>query len=354
MEKKKKWKRTDVHTFSVEVARAHINLDLVKILENQELEIHREDLRFLVDLYYQFQEMRKRLDNQTRSLPAHESTSATVLPYFAYGIEELEKSVVGAMRRFIYGTERTEGDATCQWAVGQKGVDVIIAAGIKAYVDIHQTPTRSALMRFAGYDPTCEWLGRDRSKELLNEVMGKEKIVTDEHFAEVSTRTNRSPERLLTLCRMHGTKGGPPNTGPVTRDILQAVLAKRPWNKRLKSICWNMGECFKRLGDRGGPYTDIYRTQKIIEIQRNEKGENLETAERDIKHFSKKTEAYRWYKQGKLPPGRLDLRAMRVAVKRFLSHWWEVEYKNEYGKEPPEPYIIAHDERHTHWRKAQG
>ena len=45
---------------------------------------------------------------------------------------------------------------------------------------------------------------------------------------------------------------------------------------------------------------------------------------------------------GKLPDGRLHLRAQRYAVKLFLAHWHEVAYRNRYDKAPPLPYPIAH------------
>lgn len=47
------------------------------------------------------------------------------------------------------------------------------------------------------------------------------------------------------------------------------------------------------------------------------------------------------YLAGKLPPGRLDLRARRYATKFFLSHYFEVGYWLHYQKPPPAPFVIA-------------
>jgi hypothetical protein len=55
----------------------------------------------------------------------------------------------------------------------------------------------------------------------------------------------------------------------------------------------------------------------------------------------KSTEAFKHYSAGRLPPGQIDARARRYAVKLFLSHLHEVWYKAHFGKAPPLPYPIA-------------
>ena len=53
------------------------------------------------------------------------------------------------------------------------------------------------------------------------------------------------------------------------------------------------------------------------------------------------------YESGHLPDGRLDMRARRYAVKRFLSHYYEAAWILHYNTEPPNPWIQDHG-GHTH------
>ena len=48
------------------------------------------------------------------------------------------------------------------------------------------------------------------------------------------------------------------------------------------------------------------------------------------------------YESGRLPAGRLDLRATRWTSKLFLSHWHEVAYLDHYGTPAPQPYAMSH------------
>ncbi len=60
-----------------------------------------------------------------------------------------------------------------------------------------------------------------------------------------------------------------------------------------------------------------------------------------IKKIGKTTEAYKSLIEGKLPPGQIDARSRRYAVKLFLSHLQLVWYEKHYGEKPPLPYPIA-------------
>ena len=43
-----------------------------------------------------------------------------------------------------------------------------------------------------------------------------------------------------------------------------------------------------------------------------------------------------------LPPAHVHARAKRYAVKLFLSHYQHVAWRNEFGEDPPKPYVIQH------------
>lgn len=176
-------------------------------------------------------------------------------------------------------------DERGQWALLNHGIGPVISAGLVAHVDMAKTRSVSALWSFAGLNPTAIW--------------GKGE--------------------------------------------------KRPWNARLKVLCYHAGESFKRTsGSDKSFYGPIYRKRKELEVKRNEAGQNEEVALRTIKEkkFRKDTDTYKAYAQGKLPAGRLDLRATRCAVKLFLSHFWQISYEIIKGQPPPVPWILT-QEPHT-------
>jgi hypothetical protein len=246
---------------------------LTRDVRNAAVDLDPEQTRFIVDLYYQTQEMRKRLRNQERAL--HENDEPTALVnHFAEQIHTLEKQIPPVMNRW------TDSFEVGRWAKRQKGVGPVLAAGLLAHIDVTRAPRASSVWRYCGLDPSVEW-----------------------------------------------------NKGQ-----------KRPWNATLKTLSWRIGESFVRQsGSEDCFYGQIYRDRKAKEVERDNSGANAEEAQctlatRNIQ--AQHTRAY--YEAGHLPPGRLDLRARRYAVKLFLSHYWTVAYREEYGVEPPMPYAIEH------------
>lgn len=167
-----------------------------------------------------------------------------------------------------------------RWAKSITGIGPVIAAGLLAHIDIAKAPTIGALWRYAGLDPSAVWL-----------------------------------------------KG-----------------QKRPWNARLKVLCWKIGESFVKVsGNENDVYGKIWRARKENETRRNDAGEYAGQAKAILaaKKIGKTTEAFGHYSGGKLPPAQIHARAKRYAVKLFLSHLWETWRKHE-GLEAPEAYCFAH------------
>lgn len=167
-----------------------------------------------------------------------------------------------------------------RWAKDIVGIGPVIAAGLLAHIDMSRTKTVGSVWRFAGYDPSVTWEKKQR----------------------------------------------------------------RPWNAQLKTLCWKIGESFvKQSGNPHCQYAKLYAKRKEIETAANEKMAYADQAKARLERYNigKKTEAYKWLSQGKLPPGQIHARAKRWAVKVFLCHWWEEAYRSKYGKEPPGIYSIA-------------
>lgn len=165
-----------------------------------------------------------------------------------------------------------------QWSRSVVGVGPVIAAGFLAHIDITKAPTVGHIWRFAGQDPEQKWEKKQ----------------------------------------------------------------KRPWNASLKTLCWKLGESFVKVSGKDDAfYGKIYLQRKDYENAKNDNGDYREQAVEGAKRVGKNTEAYKSYKEGKLPKGHIHARAKRYAVKLFLSHWHEQNYQFTYGEKPPLPYPIA-------------
>lgn len=174
-----------------------------------------------------------------------------------------------------------------QWSREQKGIGPVIAAGFLAHIDIDKAPTVGHIWRFAGLDPTVKW-----------------------------------------------------NKGE-----------KRPWNAGLKVLCWKAGDSFVKLQRfEDAFYAQMYKQRKQYELERDVAGGNAETAAQTLSERNFRDAATKKvYESGHLPPGRLDLRARRWAVKLFLSHWHHVAYVENFGEAPPKPYILTQEGGHAHF-----
>ena len=167
-----------------------------------------------------------------------------------------------------------------QWARSITGVGPVIAAGLLAHIDVTIHPTCGYIWRFAGLDPSVSW--------------GKGE--------------------------------------------------KRPWNAKLKVLCWKLGESFVKVKGRdSGFYGHVYESRRAYEEARNESGDNATVAASTLKSkkLGKETESYKAYTEGRLPKGQIHARSKRYAVKLFLSHYHWVGYEIATGNPPAKPYAIS-------------
>lgn len=234
--------------------------------------------RFLVDTYYQIQEMRKQTGNQIRADESEDDAPLPIVEWLHGYLRKLEQRIKLLMKHY------SQGHPVGEWAMNIKGIGPVLSAGLLAHIDITRADTAGSIWRFAGLDPTVTWEKGER----------------------------------------------------------------RPWNAKLKTLCWKIGESFVKVsGYEDAAYGQIYAERKALEIERNETGEfeeqALARAEANPHHAQVET-----YKDGRLPDSHIHARAKRYTVKLFLAHWHHVAYEVHYGEEPPKPYIIEHG-GHTHF-----
>lgn len=259
--------------------------DVRRELRKAAANLEESEGRYIVNLYYQLQEHRKALRNQQRELVDEAMSSGGV----GNGSSPVQPMIVGYFADEVEGLERqipslmdkwTDTKVVGRWAKIQKGIGPVLAAGLMAHIDFDKAQTAGAIWRYAGLDPSVTW-----------------------------------------------------NKGE-----------KRPWNADLKVLCWKIGDSFVKVSGRDDAfYGQLYRQRKAQEVERNENGVFADQAAQTLREKNIKEPATRAaYEAGKLPAGRLDLRARRYAVKIFLSHYFEVGYREHHNEEPPRPFAIEH------------
>ena len=110
------------------------------------------EVRYLVDLYYQIQEVRKGSGNQITTM-TKTAEPVFVLSWTHNTMERIEEEIRKAMD--IYTDHESSGMGA--WAKAICGIGPVISAGLLASIDITRAPTVGHIWRFAGLDPTCEW-----------------------------------------------------------------------------------------------------------------------------------------------------------------------------------------------------
>ena len=294
------------------------------------------EARYLVDAYYQSQEDRIRNAHQVRAATTAEEPH-DVLQWFQDRSKNIEDSIKGALH--VYAKSSPLG----RWCLSIHGIGPVVTAGLLAHIEIEKAPTVGHIWRFAGLDPSAEWLGREKAAKLVKEVLGGQKTPTAEHMQEL---VRRGPFKEPTLRRFATN-----DNGAITAATLSAALARQPWNAKLKRLCWIIGGLFVRLrNSENDVYGKVYEARKAYEVEKNERGDYAPLATSTLQ--SKKiTDAAtrKTYEAGRLPDGRIDLRARRYPTKLFLSAFHEVAYFLRYNRLPPMPYVLEHIAGHVHY-----
>lgn len=257
-----------------------------KDLREAALVLGKDEIRFLVDTYYQMQANRIAANNQVGSIQRQAAKNEQppephrVLSWLAESNEYLENRIKYLLDKY------TDSVPLGVWCKSICGIGPVITAGLITHIDITKAPTAGHIWAFAGLTEK-EWA--KGQKRPFNATLKKLCFLIGESFVKVSNNEN---------------------------DF----------------------------------YGKFYKQRKEWEIDQNEAGLRKEDAAKKLAKFNigKSTDAYAAYSQGKLPPAHIHARARRYAVKMFLSHYHHAAYVLHYGKEPPVPYILAHGD-HAHY-----
>lgn len=303
------------------------------------------ELRTLVDSYYQAQDSRIETDNQIRSIVQEYDTSQdgkapSALQWLAENRRNEEKQVQKMLDYY------TNSSAIGRWLKANIGIGPTLAAGLIAYFDISKTKHVNQFHSYAGLnDNNVPWLGRDKAKKIVIQALencsmdpAKVKGVThikDEVLVQVALLTNRNISSIV--------RNSKNDEGYISRDSLEKYLALPPYNRKLKVLCYKIGESFVKVsGKDDSLYGKLYKERKLQEMVKNENLEFADQAKKALeeKNYSKGTDAYKYYSEGKLPPAHIQARAKRFATKIFISHLFDAMYIDYYHRIPPTPYPI--------------
>lgn len=303
------------------------------------------EIRYLVDSYYSLQEYRKATSNQQRA-SGEAGEPALVLGWLLDQTNTLEGQIKRALSTW------TDHDQVSAWAKSIVGIGPVISAGLRAHIDMNQAPTVGHIWRFAGLDPTRTWTGRDAAAKLVEDALTVTEGDLEEAVVRAAIAVNTDAERLM----RRATTGRDGEAVKLTKASLASALAVRPWNARLKVLCWKIGESFVKVqANENDVYGRIYVERKARETQTNLTGGYADQAANILvtKRVGKDTEAYAAYSKGQLPKAQIHARAKRYSVKLFLAHWHAVAHEVEFGTKPPKPYILTRPE-HTHYMGPPG
>jgi hypothetical protein len=303
-------------------------------LRQQAREMGMQQARYLVDAYYSMQEYRKSGANKMRAVDNGDTPPMPLLDWLTGQFATLEVRLRDLLGNYA------QGSPVGEWSLSQVGIGPVLAAGLLAYIDMGIAKTPGHIYRFAGLDPTQEWMGAAKAKDRVALYAVDDRgVMLDEDLAQIATSVGLRTEKLLKRLVDREGKALPPTPANVAK-----ALSLRPWNARMKVLCWKIGQSFVKVsGNEDAVYGRLWAERKLLEVQNNEAGLYAEQAARalETKKYGKETDAYKCYSSGKLPPAHVQARSERWVVKLFLSHWWEVAYEVHYGEKAPEPYPIA-------------
>lgn len=307
-----------------------------------------DEARFLVDAYYIMQEDRKRTYAQQRTLDEDEEPNL-VIQWLAAQAESLENQIKNSLD--IYTKNHVMGS----YMRGVFGIGPVISAGLLAHIYMGK------------WCAICHGRSPEKCEKRQNDK--RLKFSKHEYFEEISCPTAGHIWQFAGIA------------GDGQRPWLKGE--KRPFNAKLKTLQWKVGQSFMKFSnDPKCIYGHHYREQKDVYIYKNDEGVYQPRALIDATKVDRSTAAWSWYngcypagtsnlhekigeglpaekkvaaKQaylakvklppGKglpmLPPGHIDARARRWAVKIFISHLHAEWYERVFNEPAPAPFPIA-------------
>lgn len=302
-------------------------------------------IRMIIDNYYQTQRFRISVANQVRAVSQEfDEVPEGETPAIAWLLKDIQNRE-NQIKKMI--DEYAKTVPVCQWAMAIKGIGPVFAANLWSYIDMNVCKHANQFLSYAGLnDNNCPWLGKEKANKIVNEAYDHFKLKNNapmnyDVLYRISENTGRSFE---TVCRGFNNRKEKSEKNLTDKTILTRYLSIPPYNIELKKVAYLIGESFCKVSNRGSLYGRIYQERKAAETAKNENLEYKDQADKLLseKNYSTNTDTYKFLSEGKLSPAHINQRAKRYAVKIFLTHFFEACWIYTHHTNPPEIYPIAH------------
>jgi len=189
---------------------------LTKDLKTAATTLSDREARYLVDLYYDLQEIRKAAGGQVRAA-TEASEPHLVIQWVGEQAFSLESQIKRALD--AYASSHEVG----KWAMSIVGIGPIISAGLLAHIDITKAPTVGHVWRFAGLDPSIKW--EKKTKRPWNAQLKVLCWHIGESFVKVQNNENDFYGKLLVKRKQYEI--GRNDRNELTEQAVAALTAKR-------------------------------------------------------------------------------------------------------------------------------
>jgi hypothetical protein len=265
--------------------------------------------RFLVDLYYSWQNERIRQANQVRALSESGEPHDAIAWVFGQS-KILERQVQLMLDTYT----RTEPTGMGLWARSITGIGPVIAAGLVANIDITRSPTVGHIWSFAGLNPMAEWKKGEKrpwnaSLKVLCWKLGESFVKVSSNKSDIYGKIYLKRKEYEQIRNLRG------DYAPQAR----AKLEKYRIGLETDARTWYEG-CLTAEHARKILEAESEKRQSLAKSLAGPPASGIEM----------------------LPPAHIHARSKRYAVKLFLAHYHEVAYERHYQRPAPLPYPIAH------------
>jgi hypothetical protein len=140
-----------------------------------------DEIRYLVDLYYELQKVRIGTGHQERQLNISGEPHA-LITWCAENFVVFERNIKSALDAYT----NDEPSGMGAWAKSITGIGPVLSAGLLAHIDIERAPTVGHIWRYAGLDPSSKWEKKSKrpwnaSLKVLCFKIGKSFIMFQNH-----------------------------------------------------------------------------------------------------------------------------------------------------------------------------
>lgn len=306
---------------------------LTRDLKKAAATMSEQEIRYLVDAYYTFQENRKAAANQSRALK-ESGEPHEVLIWTREQAETMEAQIQRALDAW------TEERELGRWVKSITGIGPVIAAGLMSTVDLDVATNAAKLWRFAGLDPTSVW--EKGQKRPWNASLKRLCWIIGDSFVKQSGRDSDHYGQLYHKRKEYETKK---NYAGEYADQCKISLATKKFGTDAEAVLWYSGALDPRVVDfvRQADITWTVGMAKKLTCGA------IEAAIADTGKRDKKLVAVYIFAESlgelkgvqMLPPARVHLRCIRKAVSIFLEHFLYVG-RTFKGLTVPEPYVFAY------------